>query len=97
MRKALTTHYALCIVPDMRTASAIIDALGGTTAVAAALSPSDERKVSYQTVHSWRARGFPANRALEIRNLAVRLDLGLTLEEILTAPTEAAAHNGQVA
>lgn len=66
----------------MKTVSGILRSLGGVAGVAADL------RLSYQTVHSWLYRGFPAARGIEIRDLARRKGVRLTIDQIMTAQAE---------
>lgn len=63
----------------MKRVPEIIEKLGGVDPVASELG------LSYQTVHSWITRGFPAARCIEIRDLARRKGLRLSVDQILAA------------
>jgi hypothetical protein len=61
----------ICVVPDFEISrivpvkkNAIIDAMGGTTAVSRLLA------APISTVHSWRARGIPSSRLAHMRLVA---------------------------
>lgn len=60
----------------MTSADTIIDDLGGTGNVAAALS------LSASTVSSWRERGIPAPRWLDIVRLGKERGIEITLETL---------------
>lgn len=73
----------------MKRVPEIIERLGGIEAMRSELG------LSYQTVHSWITRGFPAARCVEIRDLAHKKGVRLSVEQILSAQAkeESAAAN----
>ena len=57
----------------------ILKELGGVSKVA------DKLGVPYQTVHSWRSRGFPHRRARDLVQIAKSVDVDLSYEDVFTA------------
>lgn len=61
-------------------ADCIIDALGGTTAVARLT------ETPLSTVHSWRRNGIPASRLAHLKLAAHAAGMAVDVDQIATAP-----------
>ncbi len=66
-------------------AAQIIDAHGGTTAVARLLG------VGVSTVHSWRTNGIPKSRLQHLRLVGAQRRLGVDIDAIIARHTKVAA------
>ena len=67
--------YRISYGMDNTYANAVIDALGGTTAVASLMN------APVSTVHTWRKKGIPASRMAHIRLLAKTTKLTIPAQE----------------